>query len=64
MSQPIRGQDGHLCFPICMKNTNSIEEVEVLLPDEFRIAVSEKSKCFSQSDASAAILVFLSVRIT
>ena len=48
MSQPIRGQGGHLVFPIDPKNTNLVEEVEILLPVksiEFRSAVSEeKSK--------------------
>ena len=37
MSQPIRGQDGHLVFPISPKNTNLVEEVEILLPDKFRL---------------------------
>ena len=36
MSQPIRGQGGHLVFPIAPKNTNLVEEVEMLLPVEFR----------------------------
>ena len=48
MSQPIRGQGGHLVFPIGPKNTNLVEEVEILLLVkfvEFRSAVSEeKSK--------------------
>ena len=35
MSQPIRGQGGHLVFPICPKNTNSVEDVEILLPVKF-----------------------------
>ena len=39
MSQPIRGQGGHLVFPIGPKNTNLVEDVE------FRSVVSEeKSK--------------------
>ena len=36
MSQPIRGQDGHLGFPIGPKNTNLVEDVEVLLLVKFR----------------------------
>ena len=35
MSQPIRGQGGHFVFPISPKNTNSVEDVEILLPDKF-----------------------------
>ena len=36
MSQPIRGQGGHLDFPISPKNTNLVEDVEILLPVKFR----------------------------
>ena len=36
MSQPIRGQGGHLVFPISPKNTNLVEDVEILLPVKFR----------------------------
>ena len=36
MSQPIRGQGGHLVFPIGLKNTNLVEDVKILLPDKFR----------------------------
>ena len=36
MSQPIRGQDGHLVFPIGPKNTNLVEDAEILLPIKFR----------------------------
>ena len=36
MSQPIRGQGGHLVFPIGPKNTNLVEGVEILLPLKFR----------------------------
>ena len=36
MSQPIRGQGGHLVFPIGLKNTNLVEDVEILLPIKFR----------------------------
>ena len=35
MSQPIRGQGGHLVFPIGQKNTNLVEEVEILLSLKF-----------------------------
>ena len=36
MSEPIRGQGGHLVFPIGRKNTNLVEDVEILLPVKFR----------------------------
>ena len=36
MSQPIRGQGGHLVFLIRPKNTNLVEDVEILLPVKFR----------------------------
>ena len=36
MSQSIRGQGGHLVFPIGPKNTNLVEDVEILLPVKFR----------------------------
>ena len=36
MSQPIRGQGGHLVFPIGPKNTNLVEDVAILLPIKFR----------------------------
>ena len=36
MSQPIRGQGGHLVFPISPKNTNVVEGGEILLPVKFR----------------------------
>ena len=35
MFQPIRGQDGHLVFPIGPKNTNLVEDVEIYLPVKF-----------------------------
>ena len=47
MSQPIRGQDGHLGFPIGPINKSLEENVHVLLPVnfvEFRSAVSQKLK--------------------
>ena len=36
MSWPIRGQGGHLVFPIGPKNTNLVEGIEILLPVKFR----------------------------
>ena len=36
MSQPIRGQGGHPVFPISPKNTNLVEDIEILLPVKFR----------------------------
>ena len=36
MSQPIRGQGGHLVFPIGLKHTHLVEDVEILLPDKCR----------------------------
>ena len=35
MSQPIRGQGGYLVFLISLKNTNLVEDVEILLPVKF-----------------------------
>ena len=51
MSQPIRGQGGHLVFPIGPKNTNLVEDVEILFLSsfvEFRSAVSEEKSKISQ----------------
>ena len=36
MSQPIRGQGGHIVFSISPKNTNLVEDVKNLLPIKFR----------------------------
>ena len=36
MSQPIRGQGGHLVFQIGTKNKNLVEDVKILLPVKFR----------------------------
>ena len=48
MCQPIRGLGGHFVFPIGPKNTNFVENIDILLPVkfvEFCSAVSEeKSK--------------------
>ena len=35
MSQPIRGQGGHLVFPIGPNNTNLVEGIKILLPVKF-----------------------------
>ena len=35
MSQPIRGQGGHVVFPIGPKNTILVEDVEMLLSVKF-----------------------------
>ena len=35
MSKPIRGQGGHLVFPIGPKNTNLVDDVENFLPVKF-----------------------------
>ena len=35
MCQPIRGQGGHIVFLIGPKNTNLVEDFEVLLPVKF-----------------------------
>ena len=37
MSQQIRGQCGHLVFPIGPKNINFVEDVEILLLVKFRL---------------------------
>ena len=36
MSQPIRGQGGHLVFSDRPENTNLAEDVEIVLPVKFR----------------------------
>ena len=35
MSQPIRGQGGHLNVPISSKNINLVEDIKILLPVKF-----------------------------
>ena len=35
MSQPIRDQSGHPVYPIGPKNTNLVEDVEILRPVKF-----------------------------
>ena len=62
MSQPIRSHSSHLIFPIGPKNTNLVEDVEILLPvKQFQ---RRSRKCLSQSEARVAILFFLSARKT
>ena len=60
MSQQILGQGGHFVFPINLKNTKSVEGVEILLPIKFRripfSGFRRSRKCLSQSEARAAIL--------
>ena len=61
MSQQIRNQGGHLIFPIGRKNTNFVEEVQILFPVkfiEFRSAVSEKSKMSQPIRGQDSHLVF------
>ena len=36
MSQQIKGQGDHLVFPIGPKNTNLVEDIDILLPVMFR----------------------------
>ena len=51
MSRPIRGQGGHLVFPIGPKNTNVVEGFEILLLSsfvEFRLEASEEKSKMSQ----------------
>ena len=62
MFQPIRGQGGHLVFQIGPKNTNLVQDVDILLPSsfvEFRSAVPEdKSKMFQPIRGQGGHLVF------
>ena len=48
MSQPIRGQGRHFVFPIGPKNTNLVEDIEILLPVKFCSVVSEEKSKMSQ----------------
>ena len=51
MPQPITGRGGYLVPPIDPKNTNVIEDVEILLPVnfvEFHSSVSEEKPRMSQ----------------
>ena len=62
ISQPIRGQGGHLVLPIDPKNTNLVEDVMILVPANlvvFRSAVSqEKVKMSQQLRGQGGHLVF------
>ena len=63
MSQPIRGQGGNSVFLIGLKNTNSVEGIEILLPVKFRLNYVQRflqrsPKCLSQSEARVAILFY------
>ena len=63
MSQPIRGQGGHLVFQISLKNTNLVEDVEILLPVKFFIEFpsavpEEKSKITQQIRGQIGHIVF------
>ena len=60
---------GNFCFLIGLKNTNLVEDVELLLPVQFCWILfsgfrEEVQKCLSQSEAGAAILFFQSARKT
>ena len=59
----IRDQGGHLVFPIDPKNTNLVEDVEILLPVKFRwkfrsAVAEEKSKMFLPIRGQGGYLVF------
>ena len=62
MSQPIRGQGGRLVFPISPKNTNLVEDVEILLPVKFCwipfSSFREKSKMSQPIRGQGGHLVF------
>ena len=67
MSRPIRGQGGHLVFPIGSKNTNLVEGFEILLSCQVSLNSVQRfqrrsRKCLSQSEAGAAIFFFRSAR--
>ena len=69
MSQPIRGQGGHVFFLISPKNTNLVEDIEILLPKQVSLNSVQRfqrrsKKCLSQSEARAVILFFRSARKT
>ena len=63
MYQPIRGQGGHLVFPIGPKNTNLVEDVEILLPVKvrwipFKRFQRRSQKCLSKSRSLGGHIVF------
>ena len=64
ISQPIRGQGGHLFFSIGPKNTNLVEDIEILLPVKFRWILftgvsKKKSKMYQPIRDQSGHLVFL-----
>ena len=68
MSQPIRGQGGHLVSPIGPKNTHLVEGVEIpsckVSLNSLQWFQRRSRKCLSQSEARAAILFIWSARNT
>ena len=69
MSQPIRGQGGHLVFPIGPKKNKlgrgrgDLASCQISLNSVQRFQKRSR-KCLSQSEAKAAILFFQSARKT
>ena len=63
MSQPIRGQGSRL-FSDRPKNTNLVEDIEILLPVMNSVQRFQRRSqiCLSQSKARVAILFFQSAR--
>ena len=59
ISQPIRGQGCHLVFPIGPKNTNLVEDVEILLPVHFCWILSREVKNVSANQRLGGHLVYL-----
>ena len=60
MSQSIRDQSGHLVFPIGPKNTNFVEDVEILHPVSFvKFCSEEMSKMLKPIRGRGSHLVFL-----
>ena len=63
MRQSIRGQGGHLVFPIGPINKNLVKDVEVLLPVRFRciplVVSEEKLKMYQPIRGLGGHLVFL-----
>ena len=62
MSQPIRGQGGHIVFAIGPNNTNLVEDVSSCQVSLNSVQQFQRRsrKCLSQSEARAAILFFRS----
>ena len=68
MAQPIRGQGGHLVFPIGPEKKNNIGRGRCVLAF-FKVSLNSvqrfqrrSRKCLSQSEARAAILFFRSAQ--